>query len=253
MTNKKNIRILKQDVLQDMRINFSNYSYLYKKNNSRKRLEFFEKNSVDTGLVFDMPILDRDEDDSSVYTTNAEKIYKSLNFISLSLAADMRMWGYLCGTVFYNYIYDKLGSEKVESGKFNKKKTADANLAPTAFLCNKDSNNYRALIINYVSRLWWAAHMCEDSGNFKLLNVFNPLPGNLPLTLKFFNNKEIAQTVLRAIYKYCQTKNDGKSSRHIVEEGIKQANIISSSKDLDILPKLYLEDEIYKKMKENIK
>lgn len=258
MTSKQHIRVLETDVYEDMRHNFSKYSHLYKKANSQERIEFFEKNSIDTEITFDMPDLNLDNEDSNADIENAKKVYQALD-LSLTQAADMRIWTYLCGTAFYEYIYNYLGAEKVESEIFNKQPNAKTpedvfkNMAPTSFLSSIKSNTYRALAINYVSRLWWAAQMCEDNGDFTLLAVLNPLPGKMTLTRKFFNNKKIAHAALKALYKFYQNDNNGDfSSRPIYNVALKVANIISSSKALDVIPEQSLENEIYRKMKDII-
>ncbi|CAI2554982.1 hypothetical protein AKUH4B410M_01220 [Apilactobacillus kunkeei] len=255
MTSK--IKVLKEDIYEDMKHNFSKYDHLYKQNNKDDRLEFFEENSIDIGLDFDMPELVMDNENPDADIINAERIYKSLSFLTHAQSSDMRIWTYLCGTAFYEYICNYLGQENVESGKYNKNKIPDdevsANTANTAFLTSTKHNVYRSLATNFVARLWWAANMCKNGNDFSLLKVINPLPGKMVLTRKFFSNDKVAKATLKALYKFYSVDNNNDfSSRPIYNIALKEANIISSSQALDVIPEDLLENEIYTRMKEQI-
>lgn len=257
MNNMEKIKILRESIYDDMKRNFSKYSDLYKKNNYKKRIDFFEENSVDTGLTFDFPDLILDKENKDADIINAERVFKSLDFLTLAQASDMRMWTYLCGTCFYEYICNYVGQENVESGRFNKNSIpADdksANEAPTAFITRAGYPEARSLVINYVSRLWWAANICKDDNDFSLLAVLNPLPGRMPLIRKFCNNNKVAKATLGALFKFYSVDNNGDfSSRPIYDVALKEANIISSSQALDVIPRVILENEIYNRMKEQI-
>lgn len=255
MNNK--IKVLKESVYEDMKHNFSKYDHLYKLDNQKERLEFFDDNSVDTGLEFDVPDLIMGTDNPDADIINAERVFKSLSFLTHSQASDMRIWTYLCGTCFYEYVCNYLGQENIESGKYNKNKIPDdeisANTANTAFLTSTKHNVYRSLAANFVSRLWWAANMCKNGDDFSLLKVINPLPGKMILTRKFFSNDKVAKATLKALYKYYSIDNNGDfSSRPIYNIALKEANIISSSQALDVIPENLLENEIYTRMKKQI-
>lgn len=245
MNKKIELRMLTQDALDELKFNFDKYSYLYKKENKKRRENFFKDNSVKTGIFFEVPELDLSDNFKESDLTNAKLIYESLKNLSQLMASDFRIWTYLCSTEFYEYVYKRYAAEN---------KSMDENELVTKFLipfCYKSTNGLsRSLATNYISRLWVVGHICENDGDYSLLNSFKGLPGKVVQIRSFANSKSLAQVILSTMLEFCENEQGRDyADRPTFELCFKQANIISSSRAIDFIPKNILKSDIYNMMK----
>lgn len=250
MNKKIELRMLKQDTLDDLKFHFDDLSYLYKKENTVERMNFFKENSIGTNIYMDVPDLDFGEDFKESDLVNAKLVYESLKNISQLMASDFRVWSYLCATVFYDYVYHRFTNDPTNQKKFATMSEDDLVKKFIVPFSYKTANGLsRSLETNYISRLWIVGHVCEKNGDYSLLNTFKALPGKVTQMRVFFNNKNLAQIILETLLDFCD-KEQGRdyADRPTFELCFKQANIISSSRAIDLIPEDVLKKDIYNMM-----
>ena len=116
---------------------------------------------------------------------NCKRVYKNLNFLTPSQAADERLWTGLCHDIFYDYVRQRFGYNAVDKTDFSTTDDEDddeikklsANDKEITRIKNRFFFNGGArerLLKNPISRYWWTGRALCDStkdNHFEKLDI----------------------------------------------------------------------------------
>jgi len=96
------------------------------------------------------------DDESDHDLENSERLYMALHGLSLTQAADPRLWTYLSHVTFWKYMRKRWPIEKMGRGAGGEK--AVSSVRSRYFLIGDKS---RGLTRHGIARLWWAGYTCH--------------------------------------------------------------------------------------------
>ena len=226
------LKIIAEDTLQDLRVNYEAYSnYYYERNGNWFDSYFSEEGRVlEINIDFDMPEFNYDDDYSISDKENVKIVYKALQHLTVIQATQERLWAGMAHLQFRDFSFYRLRNE------LDEKKDLRIN---TALFFKR--GNKRSLFVHILARLWWVGYMTYDEANeenpFWLTDFFCEKDFSARCTVffssNFTSNRDITIGILRALIKM---KENGVTIRrdHFVQ-ATKYLNVVGGAMVLDVL------------------
>ena len=174
---------------------------------------------------------------------NSERLYSALRGLTLTQAADPRLWTYLTHVKYWKYmrkrwpIKDGAEADKVKGSVISR-----------YFLVGDKA---RALTRNGVARLWWAGHTCYSSGSAgsefayaKALFATQDVYASL-MERAFSKNRKIIQPVLSVLTKKLESGSPFDDREKVRDLG-KHLVLLGGAMVLDILDPATIESIVEK-------
>ena len=165
---------------------------------------FPERSLFATTKLAELPddLLLMPEGDEKFDLENSERLYSARHGLTLTQAADPRLWTYLTHVKYWKYMRKRWPIK--DDAEIDKKK---GSIVSRYFLVGDKA---RALTRNGVARLWWAGHTCYSSGAVgsefayaKALFATQDVYASL-MERAFSKNRKIIQPVLSVLSKKLQ-------------------------------------------------
>lgn len=243
---------MKEECLNELKINLKNNLEHYKDENNDWIFEFFH--GENPFIEFELPIeeislsnsLDDTKDISRQDIENAITIYSALKNISDVQAADERLWAGLTHCDFWSYMHNRW-----INAKDNTKESGDKTsvIGSRYFFYHSPR---RSLITNSISRLWWLGRLTYDKdreNKFELIHYFEKDFASKIMILfssHFTGNYEITKGLISALIKL-EKRNyrvDGSNKRAVFTKAGNFLNLYGGNHILDF----YSADEIEEKV-----
>lgn len=258
-----NIRFIKQEALDNLKVNISYNIEHYTDENNKWVYDFFQGD--DPFLDFKYTVKDFELDMSEdvpqrTDLNNIKVIYENLNFLTESQASDERFWTGLTHDKFWNYMKYRWGDNILNNSKTKEKKVDQI----------KQSYFYgygtrRSAAWNGIAKLWWTGRLTYDSTLDNPYEITEYVANDLDTTIlylmssRFTKNKDIRLGMFKAILEF--ERKGIKIARTRLNELMKYINILGGSYLLDYFSENeikkkcinYLEKITYKKDKEHAK
>jgi Family of unknown function (DUF6339) len=167
---------------------------------------------------------------------NSERLYSALRGLTLTQAADPRLWTYLTHVKYWKYMR-KRWPIKVETEADKVK----GSVISRYFLVGDKA---RALTRNGVARLWWAGHTCGEFAYAKALFATQDVYASL-MERAFSKNRKIIQPVLSVLTKKLESGSPFDDREKVRDLG-KHLVLLGGAMVLDILDPVTIEDIVEK-------
>lgn len=239
--------MMSSDKIIEYEDNFDEKKPLYKSENEKQLKADIEGTLIKTGLSFEMPTLNFNENYNVSDYENVKKIHSALKHLSLVQASDERLWIGLVHTDFLPFIRYRIGAEKINSGDFSRN---------AVLFTGSNNDKNRAKIINYLSRLWWAGYYTYDeaSGEYPLLDVIaeSDLSGIMTSVFSstFTSNLAVTHGMLSAVKKY-HFAHEGRI-RKPLNAATQYINALSSTTMIDVFDETEIESLVTKYLKDKV-
>lgn len=170
-----------------------------------------------------IPFSDNSRDKSKDDLENCITIHKALKHLPPSVAADPRLWTYLCHETFYEYMVHRWPIEKGVN-------TVNDRYFTTA-------GGARTRYRNGIARLWWIPYLTYDESQddqYSLTRVLLRRQADLEdiLGRDVLLNKKILQSMLRVL----EDKSTDEYDRDVLRPLLEDVNKIGGVSVLDALP-----------------
>ena len=236
---------LKQEAIDDLKVNFS----VYRSHFCDETNEWFVKRFNEKGWIKESKIqcqdfeLNYDDDFNVSDRKNIKILYAALKDLSPANALDERLWAGMLFGQLWNY---------VQYRRVNELSSGDEYKILSSFLYMQGKK--RSCFLNCLSRLWWAGHLLYDSSNtnrYAAIDLIteSAFASNLMLlsSNNFMSNKCLALGVMDCII---NRKNKGeKIGRYHYVEATKYLNSIGGIVLLDMMSR----EEVYGIVSEKLK
>lgn len=240
------LKILSEDTLQDLRINYEAYSKHYHSQDSEWFNMYFseEDRVIETNIEFEMPELSYTEDYATSDRENVKLIYQALKHLTVTQATQERLWSGLAHIQFRDFSFYRLQNECNTQN--------DKRINTALFFKN---GNKRSLFVHILARLWWVGYMTYDEDNrenpFWLTDFFCEKDFSARSTVffssNFTSNKAITIGILKALVKLKENGVDIKRNHFV--QSTKYLNVIGGAMVLDMLSSDEVEEMVTKQLK----
>ncbi|QGU95444.1 hypothetical protein GOM49_10400 [Clostridium bovifaecis] len=240
-----NIRFIKEEALDNLKVNIKSNIDHYGEENNKWIYDFFNNENLFLDFKYNIKDFDLDmseEIPSKTDLNNIKLIYENLNFLTESQASDERFWAGLTHDKFWSYMKYRWGNNILNNSKGNEDKVQQI----------KQSYFYgfgkrRSIAWNGIAKLWWIGKFTYNNtldNPYEITEyVINDL-GTTTLYLvssNFTSNDNIRFGMFKAILEF--ERKGVKVSRTKLKELMKHINILGGSYLLDF----FTEDEIKNK------
>jgi len=163
------------------------------------------------------------------------------NIISPAMAANGKLWAYLCNETYYEYVSKRWPITTTTTDKTINKRYIGS------------GSGARTLYRNGIARLWWFAEMTYDKTNtadpYGLTKVLLRRQDDAEnfLGRELLHNKKILHTLLRVL----KDENPNDYGRDVFRPMLKDINNVGGVSILDSLPDEKLENLIRRKLNEH--
>lgn len=170
-----------------------------------------------------LPISDSPREKSKDDLENCIRIYDALKFLPPSVAADPRLWAYLCHETFYEYMVKRWpidhGADTVNDRYFT------------------TAGGARTRYRNGIARLWWIPHLTYDENlddPYSLTRVILRRQDDMENFMG--RNLNLNRKVLHAMLHVLKDKSIEEYSRNVLRDLLEDINKIGGVSVLDALP-----------------
>lgn len=170
-----------------------------------------------------LPTSDNPKEKSKDDINNCIRVYDALKYLPPSVAADPRLWSYLCHETFYEYMVKRWPIEKGAD-------TVNERYFTT-------SGGARTRYRNGISRLWWIPHLTYDENlddPYSLTRVILRRQDDMENFMG--RNLNLNRKVLHAMLHVLKDKNIEEYSRNVLRDLLEDINKIGGVSVLDALP-----------------
>lgn len=174
-------------------------------------------------ITLKLPTSDIPREKSKDDLENCIRVYDALKFLPPSVAADPRLWAYLCHETFYEYMVKRWpiehGSDTVNDRYFT------------------SSGGARTRYRNGISRLWWIPHLTYDENlddPYSLTRVILRRQDDMENFMG--RNLNLNRKVLHAMLHVLEDKSIEEYSRDVLRDLLEDINKIGGVSVLDALP-----------------
>lgn len=225
------IKYMTRNAINDLKTNFTTYKKYYQSSDIEWMKNYIEKNNAlqTSKIECEDFNLNMDEDYAISDMKNIIILYSALKNLSISDAADERLWSGLAHGQLWEYVQYRR-KEEIKSNDDMKIKASYFYIRGTK----------RSSHIHCIARLWWAGHLTYDENRedpFELTRVLceKAFASNLMLfsSSNFTANKELTIGILSSLKKWRDSGHELKR-QHFVE-ATKYLNSMGSMTILDFL------------------
>ena len=229
------IRFIKQDALDNLKVNISSNIDYYSYEDNKRVTSFF--GNEDIFLDFKYEVNDFELDMSEVITqktdlNNIKLIYDNLKFLTVSQASDERLWAGLTHDKFWSYMRYRWGNNIVSNSK--SKEDTIKKIKQTYFY---GYGKRRSAAWNGIAKLWWIGKFTYNESLDNPYEITEYAVNDLGTTTlyllssKFTGNDNIRFGMFKAILEF--ERKGIKISRKKLNELMKYINILGGSYLLD--------------------
>ena len=226
----KEIAYFSENSLGEYTVKFSEIEKLYF-DNDKDEIEnlLFQKIKFEKGEVFSFVPLKTDGDFEKLIFENAKIIHKSLGKISSIIAMQEKFWLGMLNYYYIDYVF--------AYANFYAKKEKSSIKSTILF----QHGNKRSLLMNILSRLWWASYFLVDEESeapYELLEFFmrNAFPSKMVIffSSNFTTNPKMARGIISGIKKIVES-GIIKDKREVYVKVTSTFNIMGGVRILDML------------------
>lgn len=236
------LKILSEETLQDLRVNYETFKeHFYKKDDLWFEEYLNEKGRLfDSKFDFELPILDMSGNYLESDINNIKIFYDTFKDIPISLATQEKLWSSLTLLYYRDYFYYRIKGD-IEKKNDNRIKSA-------LFF---QHGTKRSLFVHALARLWWVGYMTYDEENqdnpYWLTEFFCSADFSARCVVffssNFTSNRAITKGILKALI---GLRDEGvRIKREHFVESTRFLNITGAAMVLDLL-----EEEEVKEMVE---
>lgn len=238
-------KVFKESVVNSLRERVKTDATSYQLDEPWVENVFPERSLFATTKLAELPddLLLMPEGEEKFDLENAERLYSALRGLTLTQAADPRLWTYLTHIKYWNYMRKRWPIKDVAEADKVK-----GSIISRYFLVGDKA---RALTRNGVARLWWAGHTCYSSGSAggefayaKALFATQDVYASL-MERAFSKNRKIIQPVLSVLTKKLESGSPFDDREKVRDLG-KHLVLLGGAMVLDILDPATIEGIVEK-------